>query len=114
MIIGTGASSPTTPGRPCWNPFGWGMIGNCAQCAYTSLSPMNQSVTFNPTPPVNLGALKASCSQCSMHQLCLPLGLDTAEIDRLDQVINRRRRVAKDERLYQMGEPFRPRRRSNR
>ena len=42
-----------------------------------------------------------------MHQLCLPLGLDTAEIDRLDQVINRRRRVAKDERLYQMGEPFR-------
>jgi CRP/FNR family transcriptional regulator len=42
-----------------------------------------------------------------MHQLCLPLGLDDAEINRLDQVINRRRRVAKDERLYKVGEPFR-------
>ncbi|MDB5840396.1 MAG: transcriptional regulator [Herminiimonas sp.] len=34
------------------------------------------------------------------------MGLDTADINRLDQIIGRRRRIAKDERLYQMGEPF--------
>jgi CRP/FNR family transcriptional regulator len=42
-----------------------------------------------------------------MHQLCLPMGLDDADITRLDEVIGKRRRIARDERLYQMGEPFR-------
>ncbi|WLI90867.1 fumarate/nitrate reduction transcriptional regulator Fnr [Massilia sp. R2A-15] len=55
----------------------------------------------------NMHALKASCSACSMHQLCLPMGLDAVDITRLDDVIGKRRRVARDERLYQMGQPFR-------
>jgi CRP/FNR family transcriptional regulator len=41
-----------------------------------------------------------------MHQLCLPMGMDEAEIIRLDEVIGRRRRIQRDERLYQMGELF--------
>lgn len=41
-----------------------------------------------------------------MHQLCLPMGLDDADINRLDQIIGRRRRLARDERLYAMDEPF--------
>ncbi|MFC5511878.1 fumarate/nitrate reduction transcriptional regulator Fnr [Massilia jejuensis] len=59
------------------------------------------------TVPISLGAIKASCGACSMHQLCLPMGLDDADIDRLDQIIGRRRRLGRDERLYAMGEPFR-------
>jgi CRP/FNR family transcriptional regulator len=35
------------------------------------------------------------------------MGLDETDILRLDEVIGRRRRIARDERLYQMGEPFR-------
>ena len=35
------------------------------------------------------------------------MGLDDSDILRLDEVIGRRRRVARDERLYQMDEPFR-------
>ena len=58
------------------------------------------------TPLVNIQALK-SCADCSMHQLCLPMGLEDADIVRLDQIIGRRRRLARDERLYQVGEPFR-------
>ena len=68
---------------------------------------MTQIVSFKTDQPVNIQALKASCSACSMHQLCLPMGLEDADINRLDQIIGRRRRLAKDERLYQMGEPFR-------
>jgi CRP/FNR family transcriptional regulator len=68
---------------------------------------MNQPLSFAPGPALNLGVLKASCSACSMHQLCLPMGLDDADINRLDQIIGRRRRLARDERLYQMGAPFR-------
>lgn len=52
-------------------------------------------------------AIKAGCAGCSMHQLCLPMGLSDGDMARLDQVIGRRRRVAAGERLYQMDAPFR-------
>jgi CRP/FNR family transcriptional regulator len=72
---------------------------------------MSQAISFPndrpQDPPVTLGALKASCAACSMHQLCLPMGLEDADIDRLDKIIGRRRRLAKDEALYRAGEPFR-------
>jgi CRP/FNR family transcriptional regulator len=67
---------------------------------------MSEVLSYVETPVLNVGALKASCAGCSMHQLCLPMGMDEAEIIRLDQVIGRRRRIQRDERLYQMGEPF--------
>ena len=68
---------------------------------------MPKPLPFVPTGTLNVHALKASCAQCSMHQLCLPMGLDDADITRLDEVIGKRRRLVRDERLYQMGEPFR-------
>ena len=52
-------------------------------------------------------AIKAGCANCSMHQLCLPMGLSETDMARLDQVIGRRRRVAAGERLYQADAPFR-------
>ncbi|MDB5963296.1 MAG: transcriptional regulator [Massilia sp.] len=58
-------------------------------------------------PAVTIHAIKAGCAGCSMQQLCLPMGLDEDDMLRLDKVIGRRRRVARDERLYQMGQPFR-------
>jgi CRP/FNR family transcriptional regulator len=67
---------------------------------------MSEVLSYVETPVLNVGALKASCAGCSMHQLCLPMGMDEAEIIRLDEVIGRRRRIERDERLYQMGEPF--------
>jgi CRP/FNR family transcriptional regulator len=42
-----------------------------------------------------------------MHQLCLPMGLDEGELNRLDQIIGKRSRILRDQRLYQMGDPFR-------
>ncbi|MEO7496632.1 MAG: fumarate/nitrate reduction transcriptional regulator Fnr [Massilia sp.] len=68
---------------------------------------MSQVLSYVPEPKLNISALKASCAACSMHQLCLPMGLDEAEINRLDQVIGARRRLARDERLYKMEDPFR-------
>ena len=67
---------------------------------------MSEVLSYVETPVLNVGALKASCAGCSMHQLCLPMGMDDAEIMRLDEVIGRRRRVQRDERLYQMDQPF--------
>ena len=63
--------------------------------------------TISFDKPINVNALKISCAACSMHQLCLPMGLEDADIDRLDKIIGKRRRLERDEALYKMGEPFR-------
>jgi CRP/FNR family transcriptional regulator len=41
-----------------------------------------------------------------MHELCLPMGLDEADMNRLDQIIGRRRKVPRDGTLYRVGDPF--------
>ncbi|RJF96588.1 fumarate/nitrate reduction transcriptional regulator Fnr [Noviherbaspirillum cavernae] len=50
--------------------------------------------------------LRNRCSACSMHELCLPMGLDEADMNRLDQIIGRRRKVVRDSTLYRVGDPF--------
>ncbi len=67
---------------------------------------MSSQVSYVAHSALNVSALKASCANCSMHQLCLPMGLDDNDISRLDQIIGRRRRVARDESLYRMGDSF--------
>ncbi|WP_050478140.1 fumarate/nitrate reduction transcriptional regulator Fnr [Herbaspirillum rhizosphaerae] len=59
---------------------------------------IQRSASFQP--------MKTSCANCSMHQLCLPMGLDNADMDKLDQIIGRRRRVARGDTLYRMDDPF--------
>lgn len=60
--------------------------------------------------PVSAGTplevLKAKCATCSMHQLCLPMGLDNDDMDRLDQIIGRRRKVARGSTLFRIGDSF--------
>lgn len=68
---------------------------------------MSQHMTLASIPATfSIHALKASCSDCSMHQLCLPMGLGEDDINKLDQIIGRRRKVAKDTLLYRMNDPF--------
>jgi CRP/FNR family transcriptional regulator len=58
-------------------------------------------------PPRSAGGVKQSYPGGGIDSLCLPLGLDDADLSQLDQAIGRLRRLARDERLFQMGEPFR-------
>jgi CRP/FNR family transcriptional regulator len=68
---------------------------------------MHQSIPVHSQPvPVSVNDLKASCAACSMHQLCLPMDLDDADMSRLDAIIGRRRKVPRDTHLYRMGDPF--------
>ncbi len=50
--------------------------------------------------------LTTHCSTCSLHPLCLPLALNTSEMDKLDAIIRRGRPVKKGELLFHQGEPF--------
>ncbi len=67
---------------------------------------MTQPATLAANPPLTIHTLRNSCSSCSMHQLCLPMGLGESDMQRLDQIIGRRRKVPKDSLLYRMGDPF--------
>jgi CRP/FNR family transcriptional regulator len=67
---------------------------------------MSQPIQVIASPTVNLQTLRASCSACSMHQLCLPMGLDEDDMGRLDAIIGRRRRIPRDSTLYRMGDLF--------
>ncbi|MBA5685936.1 fumarate/nitrate reduction transcriptional regulator Fnr [Rugamonas apoptosis] len=67
---------------------------------------MIQALPSLVLPGVSVEALRARCSSCSMHQLCLPMGLDTADMERLDQIIGRRRKVPRGATLFRIGDPF--------
>ncbi len=54
-------------------------------------------------PAFSLESLRAACSTCGLVELCLPLGLSAAEIERIDAIVRRRRKIRKHEALYHAG-----------
>ena len=54
-----------------------------------------------------LHSLKVSCSNCSLRELCLPVGLNRDEMAQLDAVIRQSRRIKRGEYLFRSGEGFR-------
>ncbi len=55
---------------------------------------------------MKLEAIKVACSSCSLRELCLPLGLSDADIDRLDQLVGARRALKRGEVLFRAGDHF--------
>lgn len=59
-----------------------------------------------PGKTLDMAAVKVACANCNLHNLCLPLGIDIQDIKRLDDIINRKRPLARGEYLFQAGSPF--------
>jgi CRP/FNR family transcriptional regulator len=55
---------------------------------------------------MNHQSIKVACSNCNLRELCLPVGLSSDEVERLDQVVSSRRKIKKGEALYHSGEAF--------
>jgi CRP/FNR family transcriptional regulator len=55
---------------------------------------------------MNPHTIKVACSNCNLRELCMPLGLSTEEIDRLDDVVANRRKVKRGTALFRNGEKF--------
>lgn len=55
---------------------------------------------------INISSIKAACKDCSLRELCLPLGLNEPDLSELDKVIKRRRTLKKGEMLYRFGDPL--------
>lgn len=55
---------------------------------------------------LNIKSLKVACSNCSLAELCLPLGLPDEELGQLDLLIDQRHSLKRGEHLYRAGAPF--------
>lgn len=49
---------------------------------------------------------KTLCSNCSLRELCLPVGLPANELEQLDQVIEKRKQLKKGEFLFKIEQDF--------
>ena len=58
------------------------------------------------TFPINSHTIKVACSNCNLRELCMPLGLNADEIEKLDEVVATRRKIKRGTRLYSNGEKF--------
>ena len=50
--------------------------------------------------------LKIHCANCSMRELCLPVGLEPGGMDQLDALVTNRLRFKKGATVYRSGDPF--------
>lgn len=55
---------------------------------------------------MDIPSIKVACSSCNLRELCLPMGLNTSELEKLDSVISSRRRVKRGTALFSAGEKF--------
>ena len=50
--------------------------------------------------------IKVACSSCNLRELCLPMGLNADEMDKLDRVISTRKRIKRGQALFNVGDKF--------
>ena len=58
-------------------------------------------------PEYDLPRLKVACKDCSLFQLCLPVGMDEPDLELLETIIKRRRPLQRGDYLFRLGENFR-------
>jgi CRP/FNR family transcriptional regulator len=51
-------------------------------------------------------SIKVACSNCNMRELCMPMGLNEQDLQRIDDMIGVRRKVKRNESLFRNGEKF--------
>lgn len=67
---------------------------------------MSETHGATGTTPMRIEPFKVACSGCNLRELCLPLGMSEAELERLDTMVATRRSVTRGESLFRVGDPF--------
>jgi CRP/FNR family transcriptional regulator len=55
---------------------------------------------------LNADTIKVACSNCNLRELCMPVGLQPQELQRIDDIVATRRKVRRKETLFASGERF--------
>ncbi|MEI7784209.1 MAG: fumarate/nitrate reduction transcriptional regulator Fnr [Betaproteobacteria bacterium] len=50
--------------------------------------------------------IKVACSNCNLRELCMPIGLNEVELQRVDELVTQRRSIKRGTTLFHNGEPF--------
>ena len=62
--------------------------------------------TTADTPKLHLEPFKVACFSCNLRELCLPVGLNRENLDRLDSLVATRRQVSRGDTLFRAGDAF--------
>ncbi len=62
--------------------------------------------TMTPVVPIRAEAFKVACSNCNLRELCLPVGLSDPDLERLDELVAKRRSVTRGDALFRTGDSF--------
>ena len=62
--------------------------------------------TVADSTKLRLEPVKVACSSCNLRELCLPVGLNRENLERLDTLVSTRRTVPRGEALFRAGESF--------
>ena len=55
---------------------------------------------------VDLHSAKVACKECSLHQLCLPRSINGSDLEKLDNIIERKKPLKRHDHLFQVGSSF--------
>ena len=51
-------------------------------------------------------SIQVTCSNCNLRELCMPVGLDCQQMQRIEEVVATRRKIKRGDMLFQNGEDF--------
>lgn len=66
----------------------------------------HESHPVTPIVPITGNSIRVACSSCNLRELCMPLELTQAELDRVDGLVASRRRVKRGASLFRNGDAF--------
>lgn len=66
---------------------------------------------INRGPPMNaptfsLSRFKVACANCNLRELCLPVGMSLAELEKVEELVATRRKIRRGESLFRAGDRF--------
>jgi CRP/FNR family transcriptional regulator len=61
---------------------------------------------IEPGQIIDFSKIKATCSNCSLHELCLPRGLKIADLEKLEHVVKGSRPIEKGKHIFRAEDPF--------
>ena len=74
----------------------------------TSASLVEHDMLEQPTGfcAMNPLTIKVACSNCNLRELCMPVGLNEEQLQRIDEVVAVRRKIKRGGTLFRNGEAF--------
>jgi CRP/FNR family transcriptional regulator len=67
---------------------------------------VTQTKKYQNNKVIDLHSIKVACKECSLHQLCLPSSINGSDLEKLDNIIERKRPLKRNEHLFQVGSNF--------